>query len=113
MMESKERVATAKASYRSYQSELKNKTVASSNNDKKTKMQSKLFKLHCGKIQKISQGNSKGDSSTGMREIRKNLMQVTHLFDDSIDLNVTFTPPVQVKEHKPSMIRRMSGIKPE
>lgn len=112
MIQSKERVATAKASCRIYHSEMNFKIPVSSNDGKKAKLQSKLLKLQTGKIQKLSQRDSKADGS-GACAIRKNLFQVTHLFDEPIDPSETLTPPVRAKEAKHSMIRRMSGIKPE
>lgn len=50
---------------------------------KKIKMQNRMMKIQTGKIQKISQRDSKKQcSSQQLEEIKKNLFQVTHLFDE-------------------------------
>lgn len=49
-----------------------------------------MLKLQTGKIQKMSQRESKAADNSGVREIKKNLFRVTHLFDEPLDPNLTF-----------------------
>ena len=74
----KDKVVAAKASYRAEQK--KSRTIIPINYEKKMKQQSKMLKLQSGKIQKLTQRDSKTDNSR-MHEIKKNLFRVTHLFD--------------------------------
>lgn len=77
MMASKERVADAMASY---QGEPKSRIIIPVDYEKRIKQQSKMMKLQSGKIQKLTQRESRTDNSR-MHEIKRNLFRVTHLFD--------------------------------
>ncbi len=76
-------------------------------------MQNKMLKIQTGKIKKIGQRDSKVDTAY-MREIKKNLCQVTHIFDEPID-TASIAPSILGKEQ--SEYRNynggtMGGIKP-
>ena len=82
--------------------------------EKKMKMQNKMLKIQSGKIKKIGARDSKVDSAY-MREIKKNLCQVTHIFDEPID-TTSMAPSSVVREQteiKSYNGGKMGGIRPE
>jgi division protein CdvB (Snf7/Vps24/ESCRT-III family) len=82
MIESKERVMTRKQDYQQYEHIRTPKKSQPPDYEKKLKLQNKMMRIQTGKIQKISQRDSRLDCSRQqMQEIKKNLFQITHLFD--------------------------------
>lgn len=113
MLASKERVVVAKASF---QLEARGRAVIAFDYDKKLKMQNKMIKIQTGKIKRLGQRESVTENAH-MKEIKKKLFQVTHLFDEPLDPSAVNTPSDKevkdVVERRPTTNRRMSGIKPE
>lgn len=85
MIESKEKVALTKHSYVNRERRRRERPVYTPDYEKKLKMQNKMLKIQTGKIQKISQRDSKKECNVQqLEEIKKNLFQVTHLFDEPL-----------------------------
>jgi hypothetical protein len=121
MIESKEKVALTKHSYINREKK-RERPVHTADYEKKLKMQNKMMKIQTGKIQKISQRDSKKECNVQqLEEIKKNLFQVTHLFDEplqeieahtldskSLKKSKTFNN-LSLAEHR----NRVSNLKPQ
>jgi hypothetical protein len=77
MLASKEKVVVAKSCF---QLETKGRAIITFDFDKKLKMQNKMIKIQTGKIKRLRQRDSVTEN-THMKEIKKKLFQVTHLFE--------------------------------
>lgn len=63
-----------------FQLEARGRAIVAFDYDKKLKMQNKMIKIQTGKIKRLRQRESFTENAH-MREIKKKLFQVTHLFD--------------------------------
>jgi hypothetical protein len=119
MLASKEKVVVAKQRFQGHVITRIPTCSQGSDYQRRLKLQSKMLKIQTGKIQKISQRDSRTEChSQQMQDIKKNLFQITNLFDDPLPdpppaPNPTLTRTCNNLEHTDQRNTRISNLKPE